>query len=134
MKLTLDVMLDIEMLMKFAPASVATAFASMVFPVPGGPNRSMPLQGWIQKELKWGMILVYNQIKIIIQLHSKDSGKLYDINRLKNHILRRKRPCEVKCYLDLLKTFEDGHILSTNYRSYKKKYIDMKIWNWYGDS
>lgn len=42
---TFDVMLDIEMLMKFAPASVATAFASIVFPVPGGPNRSMPLQG-----------------------------------------------------------------------------------------
>lgn len=38
-------MLDIEMLIKFAPASVATALASMVFPVPGGPKRSIPLQG-----------------------------------------------------------------------------------------
>lgn len=43
--ITLDVMLDIEILMKFAPASVATALASIVLPVPGGPNRSMPLQG-----------------------------------------------------------------------------------------
>lgn len=43
--LTLDVMLDIEILMKFAPASVATAFASIVFPVPGGPNKSIPLHG-----------------------------------------------------------------------------------------
>lgn len=38
-------MLDMEMLMKFAPASVATALASMVLPVPGGPKRSIPLQG-----------------------------------------------------------------------------------------
>ena len=30
---TFEVMLDIEMLMKFAPASVATAFASIVFPL-----------------------------------------------------------------------------------------------------
>lgn len=34
------------MLMKFATASVATAFASMVFPVPRGPNKSIPLQGY----------------------------------------------------------------------------------------
>lgn len=40
------------MLMKFAPASVATALASMVFPVPGGPNKSIPLQGWKMKENK----------------------------------------------------------------------------------
>ncbi len=33
------------MLMKLAPASVATALASIVFPVPGGPNRRMPLHG-----------------------------------------------------------------------------------------
>jgi len=45
---TLEVMLDIEMLMKFAPASVATAFASIVFPVPGGPKSNIPLQGYIQ--------------------------------------------------------------------------------------
>lgn len=38
--------MDAEILIKFAPASVAIAFASMVFPVPGGPNRSIPLQGW----------------------------------------------------------------------------------------
>jgi len=42
------VMLDIEILMKFAPASVATAFASIVFPVPGGPKSNIPLQGYIQ--------------------------------------------------------------------------------------
>lgn len=33
------------MLMKLAPASVATALASRVFPVPGGPNNNTPLQG-----------------------------------------------------------------------------------------
>jgi hypothetical protein len=38
-------MLDIDMFMKFAPASVATAFASIVFPVPGGPNSNIPLHG-----------------------------------------------------------------------------------------
>ena len=38
-------MLDIDMLIKFAPASVATALASIVFPVPGGPNSNIPLQG-----------------------------------------------------------------------------------------
>mmetsp|Transcript_18525 Transcript_18525/g.63134 ORF Transcript_18525/g.63134 Transcript_18525/m.63134 type:complete len:238 (+) Transcript_18525:570-1283(+) len=41
----LDAMALMLMLMKCAPASVATAFASMVFPVPGGPNRRMPLHG-----------------------------------------------------------------------------------------
>jgi hypothetical protein len=41
-------MLDIEMFMKFAPASVASAFASIVFPVPGGPKSNIPLQGYIQ--------------------------------------------------------------------------------------
>jgi len=48
---TLDVMLDIEIFMKFAPASVATAFASIVFPVPGGPNKRMPLQGYTKDKL-----------------------------------------------------------------------------------
>lgn len=48
-------MLDIEMLIKFAPASVATAFASIVFPVPGGPNKRIPLQGCIEKD-KNGLI------------------------------------------------------------------------------
>jgi hypothetical protein len=38
-------MLDMEILMKFAPASVATALASIVLPVPGGPNNRMPLHG-----------------------------------------------------------------------------------------
>ena len=33
------------MLMKLAPASVATALASKVLPVPGGPNNKTPLQG-----------------------------------------------------------------------------------------
>jgi len=32
-------------LMKLAPASVATALASIVFPVPGGPKSNIPLQG-----------------------------------------------------------------------------------------
>ena len=42
---TLEVMLDIDMLIKLAPASVATAFASIVLPVPGGPKSNIPLQG-----------------------------------------------------------------------------------------
>ena len=42
-------MLDIDMLIKFAPASVATALASIVFPVPGGPKSSIPLQGCRKK-------------------------------------------------------------------------------------
>ena len=33
--------------MKFAPDSEATAFASMVLPVPGGPNNSTPLVGFV---------------------------------------------------------------------------------------
>lgn len=33
------------MLIKFAPASVATALASIVFPVPGGPKSKIPLHG-----------------------------------------------------------------------------------------
>jgi hypothetical protein len=40
---TFEVMFEAETLMKFAPASVATAFAISVFPVPGGPNSSTPL-------------------------------------------------------------------------------------------
>ena len=39
-------MLDIDMLIKLAPASVATALASMVLPVPGGPKSNIPLHGW----------------------------------------------------------------------------------------
>lgn len=42
---TFEVMLDIDMLIKFAPASVATALASIVFPVPGGPKSNIPLHG-----------------------------------------------------------------------------------------
>lgn len=38
-------MLDSETLMKFAPASVATALASIVLPVPGGPKSSTPFAG-----------------------------------------------------------------------------------------
>lgn len=38
-------MLDIDIFMKLAPASVATALASIVFPVPGGPNKRIPLHG-----------------------------------------------------------------------------------------
>ena len=58
---TLDVMLDIEMLMKFAPASVAIALASIVLPVPGGPNSRIPLQGCAKgnskSEIRMGNIL-----------------------------------------------------------------------------
>jgi hypothetical protein len=31
-----------DIAIKFAPDSVATAFASIVLPVPGGPNKRMP--------------------------------------------------------------------------------------------
>uniref|UniRef100_A0A7C9DWV3 Uncharacterized protein n=1 Tax=Opuntia streptacantha TaxID=393608 RepID=A0A7C9DWV3_OPUST len=48
----LEVILDIDIFMKFAPASVATAFASIVFPVPGGPNNRMPLQGLVNCPLQ----------------------------------------------------------------------------------
>jgi hypothetical protein len=48
-QLTFEVILDMDTLMKLAPASVATAFASMVFPVPGGPNSRIPLHGCNQK-------------------------------------------------------------------------------------
>ena len=42
---TFDVMFDIDKLIMFAPASVATAFASIVLPVPGGPKSSIPFTG-----------------------------------------------------------------------------------------
>ncbi|XP_028111148.1 uncharacterized protein LOC114309576 [Camellia sinensis] len=32
--------------MKLAPASLAMAFANIVFPVPGGPNSNIPLHGF----------------------------------------------------------------------------------------
>ena len=44
-KTTFDVRVEPVMLIKFAPASVASAFAKSVFPVPGGPNSNIPLQG-----------------------------------------------------------------------------------------
>lgn len=43
---TFEVRAEPVMLIKFAPASVASAFASRVFPVPGGPKSNIPLQGW----------------------------------------------------------------------------------------
>jgi len=42
---TFDVRVEPVMLMKFAPASVASALARSVFPVPGGPKSKIPLQG-----------------------------------------------------------------------------------------
>mmetsp|Transcript_23495 Transcript_23495/g.41744 ORF Transcript_23495/g.41744 Transcript_23495/m.41744 type:complete len:225 (+) Transcript_23495:728-1402(+) len=39
---------DIETLMKLAPLSDATALASMVLPVPGGPNSSTPRVGLVR--------------------------------------------------------------------------------------
>ena len=43
------------MLIKFAPASVASALARRVFPVPGGPKSNIPLQGWLKHHtvIKW---------------------------------------------------------------------------------
>ena len=42
---TFDVRVVPVMLIKFAPASVASALARRVLPVPGGPNSRIPLQG-----------------------------------------------------------------------------------------
>ena len=44
-QITFDVSVEPVMLIKFAPASVASAFANSVFPVPGGPKSKTPLQG-----------------------------------------------------------------------------------------
>ena len=44
-KTTFDMRVEPVMLIKFAPASVASAFAKSVFPVPGGPKSNIPLQG-----------------------------------------------------------------------------------------
>ena len=50
------------MLIKSAPASVASAFAKSVFPVPGGPKSNIPLQGWTKekkrKEKKNAMVSI----------------------------------------------------------------------------
>lgn len=45
-KITFEVRVEPVMLIKFAPASVASALARRVFPVPGGPKSNIPLQGW----------------------------------------------------------------------------------------
>lgn len=45
-KITFDVRVELVTLIKFAPASLASALAVRVFPVPGGPNSNNPLQGW----------------------------------------------------------------------------------------
>lgn len=44
--LHLDTTLDAEMLKKVVLHSVATALASMVLPVPGGPYNKIPFQGF----------------------------------------------------------------------------------------
>jgi hypothetical protein len=49
---TFAIMLAMDTLIKFAPALVATAFASIVLPVPGGPKSSIPFTGY-QKETCW---------------------------------------------------------------------------------
>lgn len=43
--ITFDVSDELVMLIKFAPASVASAFARRVLPVPGGPKSKTPLHG-----------------------------------------------------------------------------------------
>lgn len=43
---TFEVRVEPVMLIKFAPASVASTLARRVFPVPGGPKSKIPLQGW----------------------------------------------------------------------------------------
>lgn len=44
-KTTFEVRVEPVMLIKFAPASVASALARRVLPVPGGPKSNIPLQG-----------------------------------------------------------------------------------------
>lgn len=51
-------------LIKFAPASVARAFAKSVFPVPGGPKSKTPLQGWQDAH---NQIFVRNSVKHLDQ-------------------------------------------------------------------
>ena len=60
------------MLIKFAPASVASAFAKSVFPVPGGPKSNIPLQGWTKekkekKKIPWW---AYRKKKRSAKLHT----------------------------------------------------------------
>mmetsp|Transcript_29097 Transcript_29097/g.81443 ORF Transcript_29097/g.81443 Transcript_29097/m.81443 type:complete len:280 (+) Transcript_29097:429-1268(+) len=43
---------DMEMFIKYAPDAVATALAMSVLPVPGGPNRRIPLQGFERHPLR----------------------------------------------------------------------------------
>lgn len=57
-------MLDMDIFMKLAPASVATALASIVFPVPGGPKRRIPLHG-----CNWNTNIRPWMLQIHIQLH-----------------------------------------------------------------
>mmetsp|Transcript_3840 Transcript_3840/g.5362 ORF Transcript_3840/g.5362 Transcript_3840/m.5362 type:complete len:312 (-) Transcript_3840:1683-2618(-) len=46
-----DAIVAIDTLIKFAMHCVAIAFASIVFPVPGGPKRRIPLQGFVRLPL-----------------------------------------------------------------------------------
>lgn len=46
LKQTFEVRDEPVMLIKFAPASVASALATRVLPVPGGPKSNIPLHGW----------------------------------------------------------------------------------------
>lgn len=64
---TFEEMLDIDMFMKLAPASVATALASIVFPVPGGPKSKIPLHGWYRIEYKQQQKLALYQLKVVFQ-------------------------------------------------------------------
>lgn len=43
--ITLEAIVDIDIFMKLAPASVATALANIVVPVLGGPNNMSLLHG-----------------------------------------------------------------------------------------
>ena len=47
-------MVEAEMLKNVVLHSVATALASMVLPVPGGPNKRMPFQGSSMPVKRWG--------------------------------------------------------------------------------
>ena len=54
--LHLDTMVDALILKKVVLHSVATALASIVFPVPGGPNSNIPFHGSKMPSKKWGYL------------------------------------------------------------------------------
>jgi hypothetical protein len=74
-------MLDIDMFMKLAPASVATALASIVFPVPGGPKSSIPLHGWCKIHNSEIRLLSTNILLCIAGVTQRTKSVSYQLNK-----------------------------------------------------